>query len=69
MILIQCVAHNARHANPIMHFAEIFFQNEPEKTAASFLGDYYLTGDKATIDSEGNLWFVGRGDDVITSAG
>ena len=44
-------------------------QNDPDRTASSFVGDYYLTGDKATMDKDGYLWFVGRGDDVITSAG
>jgi acyl-coenzyme A synthetase/AMP-(fatty) acid ligase len=32
-------------------------------------GDFYLTGDQAYRDSDGYLWFVGRADDVITSAG
>src|SRR5262249_5776689 len=32
-------------------------------------GDYYLTGDHATRDADGYLWFVGRADDVIISAG
>ncbi|MGO9449466.1 MAG: acyl-CoA synthetase [Candidatus Binataceae bacterium] len=40
-----------------------------EETAAAFRGDYYLTGDQATRDSDGYLWFVGRADDVIISAG
>jgi acetyl-CoA synthetase/medium-chain acyl-CoA synthetase len=39
------------------------------ETAAAFQGDYYLTGDHATRDSDGYLWFVGRADDVIISAG
>jgi len=40
-----------------------------DETAAAFRGDYYLTGDQATRDSDGYLWFVGRADDVIISAG
>jgi acyl-coenzyme A synthetase/AMP-(fatty) acid ligase len=36
---------------------------------ASFLGDWYLTGDKAYKDETGYFWFVGRTDDVIISAG
>lgn len=40
-----------------------------EETAFSFRGDYYLTGDQAYRDAGGYLWFVGRADDVIISAG
>ena len=38
-------------------------------TRRCFRGDWYLTGDTATRDADGYLWFVGRHDDVITSAG
>ena len=41
----------------------------PEANARSFVGDWYLTGDRATKDEDGYLWFVGRADDVILSAG
>jgi acetyl-CoA synthetase len=34
-----------------------------------FAGGWYLTGDVARRDAEGWLWFVGRADDVIKSAG
>jgi acyl-coenzyme A synthetase/AMP-(fatty) acid ligase len=34
-----------------------------------FAGEWWPTGDYATEDEEGNLWFEGRGDDVIISAG
>ncbi|MGO4785339.1 acetate--CoA ligase [Cryobacterium sp. W22_MBD10_FK3] len=34
-----------------------------------FVGGWYLTGDLARRDAEGYYWFVGRGDDVIISAG
>jgi acetyl-CoA synthetase len=36
---------------------------------ASFAGGWYLTGDVARRDEDGWLWFVGRADDVISSAG
>ena len=34
-----------------------------------FAGGWYLTGDLARRDADGYFWFVGRGDDVIKSAG
>jgi acyl-coenzyme A synthetase/AMP-(fatty) acid ligase len=37
--------------------------------ATAFVRDFYLTGDYAYRDSDGYLWFVGRVDDVINSAG
>ena len=45
------------------------YWKNPEENAAVFRGDFYLTGDQAYRDSDGYLWFVGRADDVITSAG
>jgi acetyl-CoA synthetase/medium-chain acyl-CoA synthetase len=45
------------------------YWKNPDETAAVFKGDYYLTGDEATRDADGYLWFVGRADDVIISAG
>ncbi|HSN07176.1 MAG TPA: acetate--CoA ligase [Candidatus Angelobacter sp.] len=36
---------------------------------AAFLGDWYLSGDLARRDEDGWFWFVGRGNDVIKSAG
>jgi acyl-coenzyme A synthetase/AMP-(fatty) acid ligase len=40
----------------------------PDETAAVFRGDWYVTGDRATRDEDGYLWFTGRADDVILSA-
>jgi acyl-coenzyme A synthetase/AMP-(fatty) acid ligase len=45
------------------------YWKNPAETAAVFQGDYYLTGDHVTRDADGYLWFVGRADDVIISAG
>ena len=33
------------------------------------MGDFYLTGDRAIMDEEGYVCFVGRSDDVILSSG
>lgn len=45
------------------------YRGEPERTAATRRGAWYLTGDRAYRDDDGYFWFVGRGDDVIISAG
>jgi acyl-coenzyme A synthetase/AMP-(fatty) acid ligase len=45
------------------------YWKNPEETASVFRGDWYLTGDQATRDADGYLWFVGRADDVIISGG
>lgn len=45
------------------------YKNQPELTAATFKGDWYLTGDRAKVDDDGFFWFVSRADDVIISAG
>jgi len=40
----------------------------PERNKEVFVGDWYLTGDLARLDSEGFFWFVGRADDVFKSS-
>ncbi len=45
------------------------YWNNPAATKAKYLGDWLLTGDQGTMDDEGYFRFVGRDDDVITSAG
>jgi len=44
------------------------YWDAPEETAAVFRGEWYVTGDRATRDAGGYLWFTGRADDVILSA-
>tara|TARA_R110000787_G_scaffold186397_1_gene297969 strand:+ start:57374 stop:59011 length:1638 start_codon:yes stop_codon:yes gene_type:complete len=45
------------------------YWNNAAATKAKYLGDWLLTGDQGTMDDEGYFRFVGRDDDVITSAG
>jgi len=45
------------------------YLNNEAKYRESFAGQWYLSGDLARRDAEGYFWFVGRGDDVIKSAG
>lgn len=45
------------------------YEGGQEGARDCFLGDWYLTGDRATRDADGYFWFVGRSDDVIISSG
>ena len=44
------------------------YRGDEERTAACFIGDWYVTGDRGTVDADGYFWFVSRADDVILSA-
>ena len=61
------VAIRVKPNRPLGLFRE-YWRNSDEN-ALRFRGDWYLTGDRATRDADGYYWFVGRGDDVIKSAG
>ena len=45
------------------------YVDAPETNRRAFRHGWYYTGDTATRDEDGYFWFVGRADDVITSAG
>jgi acetyl-CoA synthetase len=45
------------------------YLDDDARYARAFAGDWYLTGDLVRRDADGYFWFVGRGDDVIKSAG
>jgi acetyl-CoA synthetase len=45
------------------------YWGKPDATRAKFVGDWLKTGDEGVMDEEGYVTFVGRDDDVITSAG
>ena len=61
------IAVRVKPERPVGLFTE--YWRDPEATAASFRGDWYVTGDRAYVDADGYFWFVGRSDDVIISAG
>ncbi|WP_287954834.1 AMP-binding protein [Acidiplasma sp.] len=42
--------------------------SDDEKNREVFIGNYYLTGDRAYRDDDGNFYFVSRSDDVIKSS-
>ena len=45
------------------------YLHEDERYRKCFVDGWYLSGDLARRDADGYYWFVGRGDDVIKSAG
>jgi len=45
------------------------YLDDDERYRACFTAGWYLSGDLARRDEDGYFWFVGRGDDVIKSAG
>ncbi len=51
---------------PVGLFRE--YWKDLEATAGAFRGDWYYTGDRAEVDSDGYFWFVGRSDDGETVA-
>jgi acyl-coenzyme A synthetase/AMP-(fatty) acid ligase len=61
------IAVRVKPDRPVGLFVE--YWRDAEATAASHVGDYYLTGDRAHVDEDGYFWFVSRADDVIISAG
>ncbi len=55
-----------RSPDPVMFLR---YWNNPSATAAKFIGEWLVTGDSGEMDAAGFIRFVGRDDDVITSAG
>jgi acetyl-CoA synthetase len=49
--------------------AMLGYWNNPDATKAKHRGEWMLSGDMGVKDDKGYLWFKGRADDVITSAG
>ncbi|XP_027468494.1 acyl-coenzyme A synthetase ACSM1, mitochondrial isoform X2 [Zalophus californianus] len=45
------------------------YEDNPVKTAEVECGDFYNSGDRATMDEEGYIWFLGRNDDIINTSG
>ncbi|XYK79119.1 MAG: AMP-binding protein [Labrenzia sp.] len=54
-----------KRPDPVM-FLE--YWNKPEATKDKFIGDWMITGDQGVMDEDGYVHFVGRDDDLITSA-
>ncbi|WP_417670078.1 acyl-CoA synthetase [Roseibium sp.] len=54
-----------KRPNPVMFLA---YWDKPAATDEKFIGDWMITGDQGICDEDGYVHFVGRDDDVITSA-
>ena len=55
-----------RAPDPVMFLS---YWKQPEATREKFHGAWLLTGDQGVADEDGYIRFIGRDDDVITSAG
>ncbi|MBV9289937.1 MAG: AMP-binding protein, partial [Hyphomicrobiales bacterium] len=55
-----------RRPDPAMFLG---YWNNPEATRKKFHGEWLMTGDRGRRDEDGHFWFLGRADDVITTAG
>jgi acetyl-CoA synthetase len=55
-----------RSPDPVMFLG---YWNRPDATREKFRGEWLITGDRGIADEDGHIFFVGRDDDVITSAG
>ena len=55
-----------RRGDPVF-FLE--YWKNPQATKDKFVGDWGCTGDQGRMDEDGYLWYQGRSDDVIKSAG
>jgi acetyl-CoA synthetase len=56
------------HGDPDPIFFLGYWRNE-DATARKYTGDWCRTGDLATRDEDGYLWYQGRADDVFKAAG
>jgi acetyl-CoA synthetase len=60
----RCDVHG--HPDPIFFLG---YWKNPDATRRKFTGDWCRTGDLATRDEDGYLWYQGRADDVFKAAG
>ena len=61
------IAVDCTDGKPVGLFKE--YLDDPERTKAAMVGNYYITGDKGYKDKDGYIWFDSRSDDVIITSG
>ena len=54
------------HPDPVLFLG---YWNNPDATHAKFRGDWWLTGDLATLTEQGDFRYQGRADDLFKSSG
>lgn len=61
------IGHIAVHQS----FPALFkgYLDDEAKTQRAYRGEWYITGDQGRMDADGYIWFEGRADDIIISAG
>jgi acetyl-CoA synthetase len=64
----EIAVHRSCHGEADPVFFLEYWKN-PQATKDKFLGDWGCTGDQGKMDGDGYLWYQGRSDDVIKSAG
>jgi acetyl-CoA synthetase len=64
----EVAIHRSIHGQADPVFFLEYWKN-PQATREKFIGDWGCTGDQAKRDEDGYLWYQGRSDDVIKSAG
>lgn len=45
------------------------YWRRPEETAAAFRGEWFLTGDRARMEADGTITYLGRADDLMNAGG
>ena len=45
------------------------YLNAPEETAARYQGEWFLTGDQGAMTADGQIRYLGRGDDMMNAGG
>jgi len=51
------------------HGLMLGYWRRPDETAAACAGEWFLTGDRATMDRDGYVTYLGRADEVMTALG
>ena len=60
------IAVNLKRWRPVGLFSD--YMDDSEMLESVMLNGHYLTGDRASFDTDGFWWFIGRADDVIKSS-